>query len=58
MVKADPTDNRILECAAAARSDYIISGDNHLLDLSQFGRAKIMKVADFLAELGKQHNGV
>ena len=58
VVKEDPTDNRILECAAAARSDYIVSGDNHLLKLERFGRASIMKVADFLAEIGKQHYGV
>jgi putative PIN family toxin of toxin-antitoxin system len=29
VVKDDPSDNRILECAAAARSDYVISGDKH-----------------------------
>ncbi len=32
-VKEDPTDNRILECAAASSSDYLVSGDKHLLKL-------------------------
>ena len=30
-VKADPTDNRILECAVAAGSDTVVTGDAHLL---------------------------
>ena len=30
-IKDDPDDNRVLECAIAARSDYIVSGDKHLL---------------------------
>jgi uncharacterized protein len=33
LAEADPTDNRILECALAAKSDYIVTGDNHLLKL-------------------------
>lgn len=53
VVKADPTDDRILECAAAGHSDVVVTGDNHLLKLEQFGKARIMKVADFLDEVGK-----
>lgn len=49
IVKADPPDNRILECAAEAQADYIVSGDKHLLRLKQFGNAPIVKVADFMA---------
>ena len=26
VIKADPSDNRILECAVAAKSDYIVTG--------------------------------
>jgi putative PIN family toxin of toxin-antitoxin system len=29
VVLADPDDDRILECAAAARSDYLVTGDKH-----------------------------
>jgi putative PIN family toxin of toxin-antitoxin system len=47
-VKDDPTDNIILECAQAAGSDYIVSGDKHLLRLKQFGNAPILKISDFL----------
>lgn len=47
-VKSDPTDNRILECADAAGSDVIISGDKHLLRLREHGGKPIMKVAEFI----------
>ena len=51
VITADPSDNRILECADAGNADYIVSGDNHLLRLKQHGNAPIMKVADFLRQL-------
>jgi putative PIN family toxin of toxin-antitoxin system len=47
-VKDDPDDNRILECAVAAGSDYIVSGDNHLLKLGHYKGIQIIRVADFL----------
>jgi uncharacterized protein len=50
VVKADPNDNRILECAVAAGSDVIVTGDAHLLQLGAYRGIKIMKVADFLGQ--------
>jgi len=50
VVKADPVDNRILECAVAAGSDVIVTGDAHLLQLGAYRGIKIMKVADFLGQ--------
>jgi predicted nucleic acid-binding protein len=41
-------DNRVIECAAAAGSGFIVSGDKHLLDLSQFRNVRIVKLADFM----------
>jgi putative PIN family toxin of toxin-antitoxin system len=35
VITVDPTDNRISECAVAARSDYIVTSDDHLLRLEQ-----------------------
>jgi putative PIN family toxin of toxin-antitoxin system len=49
IVTADPTDNKILECALAGKSDYIVTGDRHLLDLGQFEGKRIIKTTDFLA---------
>ena len=48
IVKADPDDNAILECAYAAKADYIVSGDNHLLELGKFMKTPILSPADFL----------
>ena len=50
VVKADPDDNRILECAVAAGSDVIVTGDAHLLQLGAYRGIKIIKVADFLGQ--------
>ncbi len=52
IIKTDPSDNWILECAAAAKSDYIITGDKrHMLPLGSYRGILIIKVADFLREL-------
>jgi len=31
MIKEDPEDNRVLDCALQAKTDFIVSGDKHLL---------------------------
>jgi putative PIN family toxin of toxin-antitoxin system len=48
VIKEDPDDNRILECAAAADSNFIVSEDKDLLRLGQFGNARIVSVRDFI----------
>ena len=50
-VPDDPDDNRILECAVAARSAYIVTGDNDPLRLGSYDGIKIMRVADLLTLL-------
>ncbi len=47
IIKEDPPDNRILECAAAARSDFIISEDKDLLRLGSFNSAQITTIRNF-----------
>jgi putative PIN family toxin of toxin-antitoxin system len=49
VVKDDPDDDKIVECAVTAGSDYIVTGDRHLLKLKQYDSIHIVKVADFLA---------
>ena len=52
VIQADPSDNRILECAAAAKSDYIVTGDTrHLLPLGHYDGIPIVKVAEFMRRL-------
>jgi putative PIN family toxin of toxin-antitoxin system len=49
VVPGDDDDNRIAECAAAARSDYIVTGDKHLLRMGSYRGTRIIKPAEFLA---------
>jgi len=44
----DEPDNRILECAAEAGADVVVSGDRHLLKLRRFEGTSIIRLADFL----------
>ena len=44
----DPDDNRILEAAVAGRSDCIVSGDKHLLQMGRFQGVEIVTVSGFL----------
>ena len=48
VIQADPTDDRILECAVAASAETIASGDRHLLSLGSFRDNGV--VLPFLAE--------
>ena len=48
IITDDPTDNRILECAIAARAHIIVSGDKHLLRLKQYENIEIMRARNFL----------
>jgi uncharacterized protein len=47
-IDADPSDDRILECAVAADAEIIVSGDRHLLSLRRFRGIPIQRVGDFL----------
>lgn len=49
MIKEDPKDNCILECALEAGVDFIISGDKkHILSLKEFDKISIITVKEFL----------
>jgi putative PIN family toxin of toxin-antitoxin system len=56
-IGADPTDDRILECAVAAGAEVIVSGDTHLLSLGNFRGMPIQRVAEFLSGLPEQRRG-
>ena len=44
----DSDDNIILECAVAAKAEYIITGDDDLLSIGEYKSITIMNSADFL----------
>lgn len=48
IVKADPSDNKILEAAVASGADFILSRDKHLTDLKEFEGIKIINTTEFL----------
>lgn len=48
VIKRDPADDRILECAQEALANVIVSGDLDLLDLRNYRDIEIMTPADFL----------
>jgi len=52
VIKEKDDDNRILECAVEAKTDFIISGDKkHLLPLKEFRGIKIVNSKDFLEKI-------
>lgn len=53
LIKEDPSDNRFLSCALAARASFIISGDRHLLDLGKFHNILIINPRQFLTKIEK-----
>jgi uncharacterized protein len=48
-ITADEPDNRILECAEEAGSEFIVTEDRMLLRVGQHGGAKLIRATDFLA---------
>jgi predicted nucleic acid-binding protein len=54
IIKEDPDDDRILECAATAGSDFIVSEDKDLLRLRRFGDARIVTIQQFLELMATQ----
>ena len=48
VIKEDPADDKILECAMTAGSDFIVSGDKDLLRLGRYDSIRILNPADFL----------
>ena len=50
IIKEDPDDNKILECAIASRSEYILTYDNHLLNLNEFRGVRIVKPEEILVK--------
>ncbi|MBI4744526.1 MAG: hypothetical protein HY776_06890 [Actinobacteria bacterium] len=50
-ITADPTDNMFLSSAKEAEADFIVTGDNHLLNLINFKGTSILTASRFLEVL-------
>ncbi len=47
----DPDDDKFLECAVAAKADYLVTGDKDLRSLGEYEGVKIRFPGEFLREL-------
>ena len=47
IVKDDPSDNKIIECALAGRAHFIVSGDKHLLKIKEYKNIRIITPRQF-----------
>ena len=47
----DPKDDKFIACAVEGKANYIVSGDNDLLDLGVYQNIQIMRAWDFLMVL-------
>lgn len=48
VIEADPKDDKFLEAAIAGKVDFIVSGDNHLLELKEFRDIPIISGREFI----------
>jgi len=51
VVAADETDNRYIECAVAGGAQYIVTGDEHLLGVSDYQGIAVVTPAAFITML-------
>ncbi len=58
-VSRDPKDDKFIACAVEGNADYIVSGDNDLLDLEEYQRIGIIRAREFITmlELGEAPGG-
>jgi uncharacterized protein len=54
VVLADTSDNKFLETAITGKTDYIVSGDKHLLDLKEYRSILIITAREFIDILGAE----
>ncbi len=54
LIKEDPSDDRVLDCAVAAEVEYLVTGDSHLLRLQRCGEVRIITPQELLEVLHLQ----
>lgn len=47
-ISRDRDDNKIIETAMLSGSQYLVTGDNHLLELKKYNTVKIITISQFL----------
>ncbi len=54
-LKTDPDDNKFLACALEAKADFIVSGDNHLLELKHYQGIQVITAKIFVSKLNDEY---
>ena len=52
LVKEDPDDDILINTALSGNANYIVSGDPHVLALSEYKGIKILMVSEMLKRFG------
>jgi putative PIN family toxin of toxin-antitoxin system len=53
VVADDPEDDKVLECAVAARADFVVTGDKrHLLPIRVYAGVEIVSPAELIRRIG------
>jgi len=53
----DPEDEKFLTCALASKSEVIISGDRHLLKISEYCGVRVVRPREFLEDFLRNQSG-
>ena len=56
VIERDPKDDMIIACAVAVSANYIVSRDQHLLDLGNFQQIQIVSPEEFIHILRQWHS--
>ena len=54
VIKDDPDDNKIIECAVSGNVDYIVFGDKHLLNIQRYHSIPLIRTKEVLALINTQ----
>ena len=54
VIAEDPSDNRYLECAVEGDADYIVSADQHLLQLAAYEKIRVLTPSEFLTVFARR----
>ncbi len=53
VVHADPDDDAVIACAVSSRSEIVVSGDTHLLDLKRYKNISIVTASDLITKISE-----
>jgi uncharacterized protein len=51
IIKADPSDDKFIHCSKKGNAGFIITGDQHLINLKTYQKIKIISPSEFLNNL-------